>query len=267
VNLELTGRIALVTGGGRGIGRAIALELARAGADVAICGRTPDALEAVAAEIRATGRRAVAVQADLGDPLDCVRVVESTVAALGALDIFVSNASPNVSSHPSSIEYATDEQILERIQIKSMGTARCVRAALPALRASDQARVIRIGGVSARFVTTSDSMSIGLGNANLVYLAKRLSAELAGDGITVNVIHPGETRTDRFPARIAALAAQLGVSLEEAERVRAARVPIGRIIEPADIAALAVFLASVHASAITGQAIAVDGGATPTTPL
>jgi NAD(P)-dependent dehydrogenase (short-subunit alcohol dehydrogenase family) len=120
-----------------------------------------------------------------------------------------------------------------------------------------------LGGTSARAVAgPGGGFASGLGNAFVANFGKRLSVDVASDGITVNVIHPGVTNTDRHPPRIAELAARLGVSFSEAEAIRAKEVPVGRMVEPADVAAMAVFLASPLSGAVTGQTIAVDGGAT-----
>ncbi|MBL4720682.1 MAG: SDR family oxidoreductase, partial [Alphaproteobacteria bacterium] len=123
-------------------------------------------------------------------------------------------------------------------------------------------RVICIGGSAARAAAKA-SLPSGLGNSALTNFVKHFSNDVAAENITVNVVHPPFTKTDRYPARLEARAKELGVSLEEAEASFAAGFPIGRIVEPDDIAPLTLFLASPHASALTGQAISVDGGATP----
>jgi len=264
VDLRLDGEAALVTGGGRGIGEAVAVALAREGVHVAVCGRTPESLEVTAELVEAEGVKSAVIVVDLLDADDCRRAVEETVSSLGGLDIVVCNASTNVDAHPADLEVVTDDQLMERVNGKGMASVRVTRAALPFLRASGHGRVILLGGTSARVVAgPGGGFASGLGNAFVANFAKRLSADVASDGITVNVIHPGVTKTDRYAPRIEALAARLGVSFGEAEAARAAQVPIGRMVEPADVAAVAVFLASPLCGAVTGQAIAVDGGATP----
>jgi 3-oxoacyl-[acyl-carrier protein] reductase len=265
MELGLKDKVALVTGGGRGIGKSIALALAAEGVHVAVCGRDREVLDKTVAEVEATGVRALAVVADLLVPADCDRLVEQTVAGLGRLDILVNNASTNVDAHAKDLESLSDDELMERVMVKGVGSVRCTRAAIEHLRAAGGGTVILLGGTSARVVPgPGGGFAGGLGNAFVGYFSKRLSAELAKDKITVNLIHPGETRTDRYPARIEALATKLGVSYAEAEVAKAATIPVGRMVEPEDVAALAVFLSSSAATAITGQTIAVDGGFTPT---
>ena len=263
MDLQLNNEAALVTGGGRGIGQAIAVALAREGVHVAVCGRTREPLEATAELAEAEGVKSAVIVMDLLDADDCRRAVDECASAFGGLDILVSNASTNVDSHPADLEVVTDDQLMERVNGKGLTSVRVTRAALPYLRASGHGRVILLGGTSARAVAgPGGGFASGLGNAFVANFAKRLSVDVASDGITVNVIHPGVTNTDRHPPRIAELAARLGVSFSEAEAVRAKEVPVGRMVEPADVAAMAVFLASPLSGAVTGQTIAVDGGAT-----
>jgi 3-oxoacyl-[acyl-carrier protein] reductase len=259
IDLELTGKAVLVTGGNRGIGRAIALAFAGEGANVAICGRDTEALAAAKSAIEATGVKANAVMADLFTPEGCAQAVAAATDAFGGLDVLVNNASTNIGGR---LETLSDDQVMERVMGKTLASMRCCRAALPHLRASGRGRVICIGGTSTRNVGV-DALPSGLGNASLANFAKQFSYEVAADGVTVNIVHPSFTKSDRYPDRRAARAKQRGISLEEAEASFIAQFPIGRIVEPDDIAPAVLFLASAQASAITGQAIAVDGGATP----
>lgn len=259
MDLNLTNKSVLVTGGNRGIGLAIALAFAAEGANVCICGRDQDALSRAKRSIEECGVRAASVNIDLFTASGCERAVAATVEAFGGLDILVNNASTNVGGQ---LETLADEQLVERFMGKTLAAMRCCRAALPHLRNTDGGRIICIGGSSARSAGKT-SLPSGLGNSSLVNFVKHFSNDVAADGITVNVIHPSFTKTDRYPDRLAVRAAQLGLTLDEAEASFAAEFPIGRIVEPADIAPSVVFLASHHASAITGQTLAVDGGATP----
>ena len=201
MDLLLNDKAALVTGGGRGIGQAIAVALARQGVHVAVCGRTRVPLEATAALVETHGVKSAVIVADLLDPDGCRRAVEETASSFGRLDILISNASTNVDGHPADLEGVTDGQLMERVNGKGMASVRVTRAALPHLRASGQGRVILLGGTSARVVAgPGGGFASGLGNAFVANFAKRLSADVAPDGITVNVIHPGVTKTDRHPA-------------------------------------------------------------------
>lgn len=259
MDLAFKNKSVVVTGGNRGIGRAIALGFAGEGANVAIVGRDVVALEKVKAEIEAKGVKALAIAADLFTLEGCNRAVNETGEAFGGLDVLVNNASTSVSG---GLETLSDDQLMERLIGKTLAYMRCCRTALPWFRKGGGGRIICIGGMAAR-VAAKTSLPSGLGNSSLTNFARHLSDDVAPENITVNVVHPPFTKTDRYPARLEARAKQLGVSLEEAEATFVANFPIGRIVEPDDIAPTVLFLASPHASAITGQAIAIDGGSTP----
>jgi 3-oxoacyl-[acyl-carrier protein] reductase len=271
VDLGLSGRVVLVTGGSRGLGREIALQFAREGAHVAICARNRDALEDTGVELSQLGVRTSVLSADLFNAEDCERVVRTTVEQLGGLDVLVTNASTDVGGHPAGLEHISDQQLLERIMGKAMASIRCSRAALPHLRASGRGRIVCIGGDSAR--TTFDAFSqsghsssytAGFGNSLLVNFVKRLSNEAARDGVTVNLVQPAGNMTgDRLNARIKRVASRDGISIAEAEQWIYSRIPISRFVDPKDIAPAVVFMASGLASALTGQAVTIDGGQDP----
>ena len=271
MDLTLRGKVVLVTGGSRGIGYEIARQFAAEGARVAICGRDGTSLRKAEAGIREVGGDCIAVQADLFEPDAADRLVRQTVAALSGIDVLVNNASTNVDRVPARLEDASDSQLFERLTGKLMGAIRCSRAVIPHMRRAGGGRIICIGGTSARAVPRSapaaparSELPQGLGNSALASFVSHLAEEVARDRILVNVVHPYQTRTDRTAARVAKLAAEQGISLDAANAVLAASVPIGRMVEPADIAPLVLFLASPLAGAITGQAVAIDGGAVPT---
>ena len=259
MDLGLKGKSVLVTGGNRGIGLGIALAFAEEGANVAICGRDKAALAEAEAKISAKGVKVKAASVDLFTAAGCQAAVDTPVQAFGGLDILVNNASTAVSGN---LETLDDNGLMERLQGKTLAYMRCCRAALPHLRKASGGRVICIGGTASR-VASDTALPSALGNSSISAFIKQFSNMVAAQGITVNCVHPPFTKTDRYPARRAALAKQLGVSEEEADKRYAAQFPIGRIVEPADIAPMVLFLASRHAAAITGQNIAVDGGSTP----
>ena len=268
MDLGLDGAAAIVTGASQGLGRAIAIGLAREGADLVICARSRDRIEAVAAEIRGTGRRCVAVAVDLmadGAPEELVRL---GLSEFGRVNVLVNNLSGAVDSTPTSIEQATDRQLSARLEGKTMVALRCSRAVLPAMRAAGWGRIVCMGGTSARTVfrpgdapMSGSGLPQALGNASVATFCKYLSEEVAAQDILVNVVHPHITKTDRHAARVEWLAECRGVSLEQADELIAAQNPIGRVLEPSDVVPIVLFLSSPRTGAITGQAIAVDGGA------
>ena len=268
MDLKLRGAAVMVTGGSQGIGLSIARAFAEEGARVAICARDRGRLDNAAAEIRARGGECLALSADLLDPEACRRVIDDTAAAYGRLDVLVNNASTSVDRTPRSLEDASDSQLLERFMGKTMAALRCSRAAIPHMRKIGGGRIVNIGGTAAKSVfragelpSAGSGLPQGLGNSALANFSKHLSEEVAGDGILVNIVHPHSTRTGRHPSRVARRAETRGITVAEAEAEIAAQFPIGRVVEPEDIAPLVLLLASPLAAAITGQSITVDGGA------
>jgi 3-oxoacyl-[acyl-carrier protein] reductase len=268
VDLHLAGAVVVVTGASQGIGFALAEAFAREGAKLAICSRTPSRLEEAAAALRAEGAECLTIAADLTEADACQRVIDTTAAHYGRLDVLVNNASTNVDSTPKSLEDATDRQLLERFMGKTMVAIKCSRAAVPHMRRAGGGRIVCIGGTAARSVfrggerpSAGSGLPQGLGNAALSNFVKHLSDEVAADQILVNIVHPHLTRTGRHPDRVAQRAASLGISAAEAEAQIAANFPIGRMVEPDDIAPLVLLLSSRLSGAITGQSITVDGGA------
>ena len=247
-----------MTGGSKGIGRATALALAQEGVDVAICARGMDDLEDAASEIRAeTGRKVLAVQADMGDPDDIKNLVATTVAALGGVDILINNA---VNSKAAPFMELADEDWMNHINVKVMGYVRCSREVIPHMQKRGGGRIINIGGMAARSANILTN-SNGVTNSAVSNIAKNLSDQFAPDGILINCIHPGTTRTPRQTMVLERQARDANITLEESERRAVSLIPIGRMVESQDIADLILFLVSDRAGAITGQTIAVEGGA------
>ncbi len=259
MDLELKGKVALVTGGSQGIGKAIARELAMEGADVAVCARTRQELEAAARELaQETGRRVLPVVADVADAQAVQRMVDITIEGLGRLDILVNNAGRPGGVATGPLEAVTDEAMHEDLNTKFMGCLRCARAVAPHMARQGWGRIINVAGQSAR---SSGSYGTGIRNIAMVHLSKTLSDELGPSGITVNVVHPGTARTPWVDQMLADRGRRHGITAEEMEARTAGGAAIRRIVESREVAYLVAFLASPKAACITGEAIAASGGA------
>ena len=266
MDLGLRGKHAIVTGGSLGIGKAIARELAREGVDVAIVARSKERLEATARELSAeTGRRIISLAADVTSKEQVDAMVAQAAAQLGGLHILVnSGSSPGGSTTATGpIETVIDEDLLRDFNTKYVGALRCARAVIPHLKEQKWGRIINISGTTAR---NAGNLSGGARNASLVHLTKTLAVQVGRSGITVNCIHPGTTRTERTPRLMAARAAELKVTPEEAEQRTYAPDSqrgnaIGRMVDAAEIAYVAAFLASDRSWAISGELVVATGGA------
>jgi 3-oxoacyl-[acyl-carrier protein] reductase len=252
MNLGLDGRVALVCGSSRGLGRAVAEELAAEGASVALCARSADELEAAAAAIsEATGAEVTAVAADLAAAGGPARVVESCVERFGRLDVLVTNSG---GPRPGTFEELGPEDWDRATALLLRSVVELVAAALPGMKSRGWGRILCITSIAAKQPVDNLILSNSL-RAAVTGLAKTLSREVARDGVTVNTILPGYTETERvvelFEASDDPAAARAKVESE---------VPIGRMAQPEEFAGLAAFLVSERAGYITGQSFAVDGG-------
>ena len=257
MDLDLNDKVAVVTGGSLGIGKAIARELALEGASVVICARRPDLLQDAATDIeRETGARVLGIPTDTTQPDQVAGLFEAAAAEFGRVDILVNNAAVVGGLLQGPLEDATEELLTEDLDTKVVGYFRTAQAAAPFMKRQGWGRIINIGGMSGRY----SGVISGVRNAAVAHLTKTLSGQLGPHGITVNTIHPGTVRTERTDEDYEAEAAASGISKEEIAQ-RAAKVQsIGRIVESSEIAHLVCFLASPKAAAITGEVIAVDGG-------
>jgi NAD(P)-dependent dehydrogenase (short-subunit alcohol dehydrogenase family) len=266
MDLGLKGKHAIVTGGSQGIGKAIARALAREGVDVAIVARKKEQLEAAARELSAeTGGRVIALPADVTSTEQVEAMVAEADRQLGGLHILVnSGSSPGGSASAiGPIETVNEEDLILDFNVKYVGALRCARAVIPHLKKQHWGRIINVSGTNAR---NAGNLSGGARNASLVHFTKTLAVQLGRFGITVNCIHPGTTRTERTPRLMAARAAELKVTPEEAEqRAYAPDSPRGnaicRMVDASEVADVAAFLASDKSWAICGELVVATGGA------
>ena len=265
MDMGLEGKLALVAGGSRGIGKAIALDLAREGADVAIAARSREQLEQSAAEIEnQTGQRAIPLVFDATSTEQVNSMVDDAASRLGGLHILVNSASyPGGSeSAVGPVETVDEDALLADFDVKYVGALRCAKAAIPHLKAQGWGRIINISGTNAR---RAGNLSGGARNTSLVHMTKTLALQLGPFGITVHCIHPGTTRTERTPGMLAARGAELGISPQDVEeRDFAAGAPttnaIGRMVDADEVAYVTTFLASDRSWAISGELIVATGG-------
>ena len=260
MDLQLTGKRALVTGGSKGIGKAIARQLAWEGVDVVISARNAEELAATAGELAAeTGRKVVGFAADTSKDAEVKALVAAAVEALGGLDILVNAAAkPGGQAPPPKLAEVTDALFWDDVDVKVMGYLRTAREAAPHMAAGGWGRIINVSGLAAR---QTGSIIGSIRNVAVAALTKNLADELGPKGINVTVVHPGLTRTERTEGRVAQLAAAAGTTPEEAEKRMTANVTIGRMVDAAEIADIVAFLASPRSVAINGDAVACGGGA------
>ncbi len=255
MELGLRGRRALVTGASKGIGRAVARELAAEGVDLALCARGKDALEDAAREARGAGVEVFAQPLDVTDPAAVTTFVREAAAALGGLDIVVNNAGR---AQPGTFATLTDEAWKSDFEAKLLSQVRVTRAALGSLRASGRGRVINVNAVAGRQVQPG-LMATTTNRAACLAFTKSLAHELAADGILVNSVNIGLVRTPQWENIRAHLAPDADLETFTAGLARGS-VPLGRFGTPEEVSAIIAFLCSDRASYITGASIDVSGG-------
>jgi len=249
-------RIALVCAASKGLGRASAEALARDGFRVVICARGEEALSRTAAELTAAGAEVLPIAADLSRAADIDRVLAGTVAAFGGLDVLVTNTG----GPPSGPFMALDECAwTHAIDSLLLSVVRLCRGAIPLMQARGGGRIIHITSISVKQPIQGLVLSNALRSA-VTSLAKTLAVELAPYQILVNCVAPGYTRTDRIVELSGQAAAREGVEPEVVEERTVSQIPLGRMGEPNEFAAVVAFLASPAASYVTGVTIPVDGG-------
>lgn len=257
MDMQLKGKRALVLASSSGLGKAVALELAREGAAVAVCSRSLERAEAAAADIRAeTGAEVFAFEADVAVAADIERLVAAAVEALGGLDLLVCNAG---GPPPGNFATLADDAYLRGFELTLMSVVRSIRHAKDHLQAAGSGSILVLGSSSVKQPLPNLLIS-NVYRPGIQALVKHLSAEFAEDGIRINMLSPGRIHTDRIDQLDAANAERLGKTVEEVRAESVAQIPLGRLGTPAEFAKVAVFLLSGAASYVTGSSLIVDGG-------
>ncbi len=260
MDLQLKGKRALVTGGSRGIGKAIARTLAAEGCDVALLARGAQALADSAAELcAATGAKVIGVVADTTDNAQVQQAVKDAVLKLGGpIDILVNAAAePAGFAGPPPLADIQASFFHQEMNTKVMGYVRCSQAVVAGMRAAGWGRIVHVSGLAAR--TTGNTVG-SMRNVAVAALAKNMADELGPQGINVTVVHPGLTRTERTAPLVAARAAAQGLSEGQIERQMAQGNSIQHLVDASEVADVVVFLCSPRSVAITGDVIAAGGG-------
>jgi 3-oxoacyl-[acyl-carrier protein] reductase len=259
MDLGLKRKTALVTGGSKGIGRAVAQSLAAEGARVMICARDAGTLKQAAADIeRATGGRVETSSADLSTPAEVARVAKDAVARLGRLDILVNNAG---AIKGGDFLATPDEEWLEGWSLKLLGYIRMAREVLPHMQRQGGGRIVNVVGAAARNPAVTYMMG-GTANAALINFTKALSDLAVKSKVLVTGVSPGPVKTERWDSLMAQQARAAGQDAANYVRERSQEFPLGRIALPEEVADVVCFLASERASYLTGITITVDGGIT-----
>ena len=254
--MELEGQVAIVTGAGRGIGRATALELAQMGADIVVAELEGSSAKRTADAVKALGRRASVVRTDVTSLVDLTTMAARTRAEFGRIDILVNNAGIYRAAAPLDI---TEEHWDAIMTVNAKAVFFASQAVLPTMIAQKRGTIISLASMAGK-VGSRSNLPYNASKAAVISITKSLALAHAADGIRVNCVCPGFVETDMWMAVAREQGALMGLSSEEFTRRRAAQVPLGRMERPEDVAHVIGFLASERAAYMTGQAINVTGG-------
>ena len=252
VELGLKGKVAVVTGGTEGIGRATALRLAREGAHVAICARRQEPLDNAVAELRKHDPKALAIAADMSKSADIERFMKAVIDRFGRIDILVNNAGTSARGKFAELDDATWSADLE---LKVFGAIRCTRLAVPHMRRQGGGRIVNITISSAK-QPGAGSMPTSVSRAAGLAITKALSKEYAADNILVNTVCIGKIKSGQHERRFI----RQGISADEYYRQASQGIPLGRVGEAEEVANVIAFLVSDAASYVTGTSVHLDGG-------
>jgi NAD(P)-dependent dehydrogenase (short-subunit alcohol dehydrogenase family) len=256
MDLGLAGRVAIITGGSKGIGYASALGLAREGAQVAICARGRERLEqAVQDIVSQTGQEVLPVVADMTSQADAARFVQTAVRHYGRVDILVNCAG---SSPGGVLERLEEAHWMESLNLKFMGYVRTTKAVVPHLKAQRWGRIVNVIGNDGMKPIYFE-LTPGAANAAGINFTLAIAEELAPYGITVNAVNPGPVDTERWWGLVRTMARERQISEEAANNLALRSIPVGRLCTAEEVANVVVFLASARASFVTGASIAIDG--------
>ena len=253
----VAGQVAIVTGGGQGIGRAIALRLATDGMDVVIADLQAEQAADVADAVRSLGRRALALQANVADAAGRQRMIDETLAAFGRLDVLVNNAGVNRAALPRDVDEAHWDIVMD---VNSKAVFFCCQLALRHMARQRSGRIVNLASIAGKTASTVEHPIYNVSKAAVIAMTRTLALAHAADGVRVNAVCPGIVATpmqdlvDREFARVT------GRTPEEIRAARLARIPLGRVEQPEDVAAVVSFLAGPDSRYITGESIAVSGG-------
>lgn len=258
MDLQLAGKRAIVTGGSRGIGKAVTRALAAEGVTVVIGARGEEALRATAGELSASGSRVVPIVLDTGVDESVRAFVGGAADALGGVDILVNNAAqPSGQARPPRVVEVENEAFFADFNVKVMGYLRMIREVAPLMAAQGWGRIVNVDGLGAR---NSGAVLTSMRNASVAALTKNASDQLGGSGINVTGVSPGLVRTEATPRVLGAQAEAQGVTLDELEARLGTGYAIGRMVTADEVAALVTWLASPVSVAVTGDVIACGGG-------
>ncbi|MCE0767437.1 SDR family oxidoreductase [Pseudonocardia kujensis] len=257
MDLKLRGKRALVTGGSRGLGFAIASELCTEGARVALLAGGAAGVEAAASRLRTAGHDAIGVVADTTRDHDVEVAVAEVTERFGGIDILVNGAAKAHAGPPTGVLDLDADELRSEVETKVLGYLRCVRAVAPQMVERGWGRVINISGLNFR---RTGSVFGSIRNVSVSALTKNLADEFGPKGINVTVVHPGLTETEGVQDMIRSGAQARGVTEAELAKAFAADVSIGRLVRPAEIAHVVTFLASPLSVSINGDGVAAGGG-------